>query len=100
VQGADERRALWRALEKTQCPLMPDRYDKSGINSAVYYFNNAFWMKDDENDKDEDCRVVRFRGDTKEERNKVMRQCKDDAELMVCHFFFPALCTFLHCLPN
>ena len=77
-----DKKVLWQVLGKTQCPLMPDRYDKSGKISAAYYFNDSFWMKDDEDDEDAGCHVIRFRKTEKQNR-KEKRKCKDDAELMM-----------------
>jgi len=77
-----DKKALWEVLGRTQCPLMPDRYDKSGKIAAAYYFNNDFFMKDD-SDSDTDCRVVRFGKKTAKQNRQEKRKCKDDAELMM-----------------
>jgi len=72
-----DKKLLWNILKETQCPLVPDKYDKSGQLSEAYYFNNTFWRQDGASDS---CVEIDFLEKGKEE---LVRRLKDGAELML-----------------
>eukprot|EP01084_Bolivina_argentea_P079887 144795_1 len=59
----------WRILQSTQCPLMPDTYERSNPKLvAPYYYNDEFWIEDEKDDTK--ARIVEFAAENRNEPSK------------------------------